>query len=272
VHAKKSALGIVYRSRRSPFCRRDFLARKSLRFAPTRYRDGKVDCGDACYGAFMKRPRIVVFASGTKDGGGSGFENLALSPDLDADIAAVVSNHEHGGVRARAEKLGVPFIYFPGPYTAEGYFGVLEKTRIRGRIWVAFSGWLKFAAGLDPSSTFNIHPALLSFRNRHFGGPGLYGHRVHEAVKDALERGEITESGLTMHFTTAEYDKGPIFFEYRVPLQKGMTVDEIAKAVNIAEHRWQPKITNMVVHQEISWDGKDPASLKVPTGYIFLPQ
>lgn len=47
-------------------------------------------------------PKLIIFASGTEDGGGSGFENLVTSKDLDADVVTVVSNHEHGGVRVRA--------------------------------------------------------------------------------------------------------------------------------------------------------------------------
>lgn len=209
----------------------------------------------------MKKPKLIVFASGTKDKGGSGFENLVKSPDLDADIVAVVSNHEHGGVRERAERLGIPFIYFPGPYDAKAYRKIVADA---GAEWVALSGWLRHVSGLDPARTINIHPALLSQLNHRFGGKGMYGHRIHEAVKAALDAGEITESGFSMHFVTEEMDRGPVFFEHRVPLKKGMTVEEIAKAVNAAEHEWQPKITNMIVHGEIHWDGKNPASLNVP--------
>jgi phosphoribosylglycinamide formyltransferase-1 len=222
----------------------------------------------------MQQPRLIIFASGTKDGGGSGFENLVEAtrlrqgsgkasekPTLDADIVAVVSNHEHGGVRACAERLGIPFVYFPGPYDAEHYQAILADT---GAEWVALSGWLRHVAGTDPRKTFNIHPALLSFDNGRFGGKGMYGHAVHEAVKKALDAGEITESGFTMHFVTEEHDRGPAFFEHHVPLEKGMSTDDIAKAVNQAEHEWQPKLTNAVVQGEIRWDGKDPNSLIVP--------
>jgi len=212
----------------------------------------------------MSKPKLAIFASGTKDGGGSGFENLATSPDLDADIVAVVSNHEHGGVRKRAEKLGVPFEYFPGPFEAKRYGAIVQKY---GAQWIALSGWLKKVMGLDPAKTFNIHPALLSFQEGRFGGPGHYGHLVHEKVKHALEAGEIVESGFTMHFTTDEYDRGQIFFEYRVPIGKGMSAEEIAALVNKAEHEWQPKITNMVVRGEIAWDGKDPGSLVTPDSW-----
>lgn len=245
------------------------------------------------------KPKLLIFASGTKAGGGSGFENLVQASrkvlpldsargishqecELDADIVGVVSNHEHGGVRERADRIGVPFIYFPGPYTAENYRSIVAKAMgtepapLEGGAslmgWVMLSGWLKFVHGLDPARTFNIHPALLSFDHGRFGGAGMYGHRIQEAVKVALEAGEIAESGCSMHFVTEEYDRGPVFFEFSVPLQKGMSADDIAKLVNKAEHQWQPKITNMVVHEEIRWDGKDLNSLVVPEDYKYFPQ
>jgi len=250
-------------------------------------------------------PKLLIYASGTKTGGGSGFENLVVHSrggDLDAEIVGVVSNYERGGVRERADRLGVPFIYFPGPYTAENYQRLVSKAMggsssttplgfskteyrqenlgaepapLEGEAslmgWIALSGWLKVVRGLDPAKTFNIHPALLSFDHGRFGGPGMYGHHIHEAVAKALEAGEISESGVTMHFVSEEYDCGPIFFEYRVPLEKGMAADDIARAVNKIEHEWQPKITNMIVYGDIRWDGKDSKSLAVPEGYTFLP-
>ncbi len=208
----------------------------------------------------MRKPKLIVFASGSESGGGSGFENLVNSTRLggstpkstvlDAEIVAVVSNHKHGGVRQRADRLGVPFIYFGGPYTAENYQKIVQDS---GAEWVTLSGWLKKVKGLAPSKTFNIHPALLSQLGGKFGGRGLWGHHVHEAVKEALDAGEIAESGITMHFVSEEYDRGPIFFEHKVPLRKGMTTDEIAQAVNKAEHKWQPIITNKVIHGEIKF-------------------
>ena len=216
----------------------------------------------------QERPKLIVFASGTKDSGGTGFENLVNARrdgQLDAEIVAVVSNNKEGSVRERAERLGVPFVYFPGPYDTEGYASVLQKTAIaKDELWVALSGWAKLVKGLDPRRTFNIHPALLSQLGGRFGGKGMYGKKLHEAVKAALDAGEITESGFTMHFVTDELDRGPLFFEYRVPLKNGMSAEDIESAVRAAEHDWQPKITNMVVHGEIRWDGKDPSSLVVP--------
>jgi folate-dependent phosphoribosylglycinamide formyltransferase PurN len=74
---------------------------------------------------------IILFASGTKDGGGSGVENLKDATRrslVDANIVAVVSNHEHGGVQEHSRRLGIPFIYFPEPYTAEMYRSIVERT------------------------------------------------------------------------------------------------------------------------------------------------
>jgi folate-dependent phosphoribosylglycinamide formyltransferase PurN len=220
----------------------------------------------------MSRPRLIVFASGTKTAGGSGFESLVQATKtgtLDADIVAVVSNHENGGVRERAARLGVPFAHFNGPFDAEHYQKI---TRDTGAEWAMLSGWLRIVHGLDPAKTFNIHPALLSFDSGRFGGHGMYGHHIHEAVLTAFEDGEITETGCSMHFITEEFDRGPIFFEYRIPLKKGETAEDIRKLVQATEHEWQPKITNMVVHREIRWDGKDPKSLVVPKEYKYLPR
>lgn len=199
------------------------------------------------------KPRLLVFASGTKDGGGSGFENLVKRVEA-ADIVGVVSNYEHGGVRERADRLGVPFIYFPGPYTAEEYRKIVTDAKVD---FVALSGWLKLIAGLDPKTTFNIHPGPLP----EFGGKGLWGHHVHEAVLKAYKEGRVTESAISMHFVTPEFDEGPVFFRHPVPILPDDTPETLAERVNAAEHEWQPKITDKVVRGEISWDGHDPLSL-----------
>ncbi len=220
----------------------------------------------------MALPKLLIFATGTKDGGGTAFENLVSKArtgrDLKADIVGVVSNYELGGVRIKADSLAVKFFYFPGPWDAEGYQRIAKES---GAEWFALAGWLKMVKGLDPKRTFNLHPAPLTLLGGKFGGAKMYQHHVHEAVHTAYKAGEITESGPSMHFVTEEYDRGPVFFEYRISIDPGMTAKEIAEKVNTVEREWHPKITDMIIHEEISWDGKDPASLKVPLGYQFLP-
>lgn len=219
-------------------------------------------------------PKIIVFASGTEEGGGSGFANLikhARSPwrKLTCDVVAVVSNHQHGGVFRHAEELGIPFICFDGPWNRNEYQKIVQSS---GAEWVVLSGWLKHISGLDPRRIINIHPALLSSLDGRFGGDGMYGIRIHKAVHAAFKNGDITHSGISMHFVTDEYDAGPVFFEHAVPLTGGMDPVAIQRVVQTLEHHWQPRITNMVIHEEIAWDGVNPDSLIVPSGYQFLPQ
>jgi folate-dependent phosphoribosylglycinamide formyltransferase PurN len=214
----------------------------------------------------MGKPRLIVFASGTPTGGGSGFEELVASSRkgiLDADIAAVVSNCKNGGVREKAKRLKIPFVYFRAPYTEERYLRIVHTFP---HDFIALSGWLKLVVGLEPRITFNIHPGPLP----DFGGPGMYGHHVHQAVLKAYHEGKITHSAVSMHFVTPEYDKGPIFFRVPVPIEDNDSVDALAGRVNGAEHVWQPLITNLVVQGDISWDGENPGSMRLPAGYSWL--
>jgi phosphoribosylglycinamide formyltransferase 1 len=200
-------------------------------------------------------PSVLVFASGTKTGGGSGFETLVRASRtmpliLDAWICGVVTNHFGGGVWHKAEALGVHSKYWAGPYLPKGYQNFVKYFNAD---YVMLSGWLKLAAGLDPARTINIHPGPLP----RFGGPKIYGHYVHEAVMAAYQRGEITHSAVTMHFVDAAYDRGPIFFSLPVPIEPGDTPETLAARVNRAEHEWQPRVLNYVVHGQVRLVGKE---------------
>ncbi|MFZ2621319.1 MAG: formyltransferase family protein [Minisyncoccia bacterium] len=199
----------------------------------------------------MTKPKLIIFSSGTKTGGGSGFENLVIASRegiLDADIICVISNHQSGGVRERALRLGIPFVHFNGPFTKEKYQEITS-----GADFVTLSGWLKLVTGLDPKRTFNIHPGPLP----KFGGPGMYGHHVHEAVMKAYHLGEITHSAVTMHFVTEEYDEGPVFFEMPVEILSDDTPETLAARVNMIEHKFQPIVTNDVIYGRIKWNRPD---------------
>jgi len=212
----------------------------------------------------MEKPRLLVFASGSKDSGGSGFQELVENTRtsvLQADIVGVVSNHEYGGVRKRADKLDIPFHHMTKPFSAEAYSDIVGKFKAD---YVSLSGWLKMVYGLAPATTTNIHPGLLP----KFGGKGLYGHYVHEAVIKAFQAGEITHSAVTMHFVDEEYDRGPIFFQYPVLIRQDDTPDTLAERVNKIEHRWQSYITNLVVHKQIRLEN---GQVIVPDWYPFLP-
>jgi phosphoribosylglycinamide formyltransferase-1 len=131
--------------------------------------------------------------------------------------------------------------------------------------YVMLSGWLKLVQGLDPRKTVNIHPGPLP----EFGGPGMYGHFVHEAVMKAYCEGKIKQSAVTMHFVIDRgtdkkaYDKGPIIFQYPVLIRSDDTPETLAKRVNEKERAWQAYILDLVVHHRIWLEGDGPDNREV---------
>lgn len=213
--------------------------------------------------------KLVIFATGKKTGGGTGFENLVKW--MPWRVLAVVSSHEHGGVRQKADALFVPFFYFPGPYTVEGYRALIERIctemKVHERcLWYALSGWFQYVYWLPSARTFNIHSAPLP----KFGGAGMYGKKLHRAVWDAYQRGEITESEIVMQFVTNKIDNGPIFFRISVPLHSFKSFEEFEAATHLKEHAFQPAVTQLVMAGKISWDGVHPESLMVPACYPYI--
>jgi folate-dependent phosphoribosylglycinamide formyltransferase PurN len=240
----------------------------------------------------MPKKKLIIFATGEKgsESGGSGMKNLIeASRDgrLNAEIVAVVGNISGGGVETKARACGVHFEYFPKALrTPESHEALVERLLDGDDGFVALSGCLwqvpvkadpwSDEPGLDSRRVFNIHPGNLSLKDEQghpiYGGPGKYGHYVHEkAIADYRRGVRIRASAVSMHFVTKEYDKGPIVFQWDVPIFPSDTPETLARAVNVQEHRFQPYITDLIVNQRIVWDGVDPRSLKVPSGYEFLP-
>ena len=222
-------------------------------------------------GAMQKtKPNILVFASGTKTGGGSGFEKLVRAaqtspPTLDAWICAVITNHFAGGVWHKARALGVHAEYWAGPFQAQGYRNFVQYFKAD---YVMLSGWLKRVTGLDPARTINIHPGPLP----RFGGPKLYGHHVHEAVLAAYHRGELTHSAVTMHFVDEIYDHGAILFTRPVPIEPGDTPETLAARVNQVEHAWQPRVLNYVVQGQVRLVDQEVVYETAELKHLLLPE
>ncbi|MBP7061028.1 MAG: hypothetical protein KBA91_03575 [Candidatus Moranbacteria bacterium] len=203
-----------------------------------------------------RKPRILIFASGSATGGGSGFAKMVelsrgTDPVLDADIVGVVSNHGGGGVAVKASSLRVPFGHWTGPFTAEGY---RQWVRAFEADYVMLSGWLKKVSGLEMSRTVNIHPGPLPLTR------GLYGHHVHEAVLAAYLRGEIDTSAVTMHFVDEQYDTGPVAFTAEVMILPEDTAEMLGARVNACEHAWQSLVLNLIVHGDIRLVGREVIS------------
>lgn len=222
--------------------------------------------------AMKVKPRIWVLATGESgtDAGGSGVREMVeytkTEPAiLNAEIVGVTSNYPAGGVFTKAAKLGIPFEYWPGPFTAQGYRSRFEAL---GADYTMCSGWLRSVSGLSVARTLNIHPALLPG----FGGKGMWGHHAHEAVMAAFHAGAVTQSGVTMHFVTDfekqnqsgiedPYDKGPIIVWFPVFIRSDDTSETLAKRVNEVERVMQARVLDMVVHGHI-WLDEDEKTVR----------
>lgn len=184
-----------------------------------------------------RRPRLAVLLSG----GGTTLANLADRIDdgrLDASIALVVASRPDAFGLERARNRGLPHRVVPwqGRSQADAFqAGITEAVDASGADLVVLAGFLRLWRVPErwAGRVLNIHPALLP----KFGGRGMYGHHVHEAV---LAAGE-TESGCTVHVATNEYDAGPVVLQRRVPVLPDDTPDSLAARVFEAECEAYPE-------------------------------
>lgn len=154
--------------------------------------------------------------------------------DLRAEPALVISNHAAAGAMERAKAAGVACAHLGGrthPELEALDRAILQALRDHRINVVLLTGYLKKIGPLVLSAfhgrILNTHPALLP----RYGGQGMYGARVHEAV---LANSEV-ESGVSIHHVTAEYDEGPLLHQTRVPVLAGDTVDTLTARVQAAE-------------------------------------
>ncbi len=175
--------------------------------------------------------RVAVLVSG----GGTNLQALldALKKSSIARIARVISNRSQAGALERARRASVPTVILRDPADAKELQAALGDAQL-----VVLAGYLKLVPKAVVSRfkgrMINIHPALLP----DFGGPGMYGHHVHEAV---LASG-AKESGVTVHLVDEEFDRGEIIAQERVPVRRGDTPETLAARVVEAEHRLLPKV------------------------------
>jgi len=159
----------------------------------------------------------------------------ALSGSALAQVVLVLSNRADCPALAPARERGIPAQVLERWNDAADWLERLREHRVD---LVVLAGYLKLVpAGVISEfrdRILNIHPALLP----DFGGPGMYGHRVHEAV---LQSGQQV-SGATVHLVDEEYDRGQILGQARVPVLPGDTPDRLAARVLAAEHRLLPAV------------------------------
>lgn len=200
----------------------------------------------------MKQKRIAVFASGR----GSNF-NAILSKIkegyIPASVGLCISNNPNAGVLNIAESNGIPAkVFLPKSYTdSQSYNDSILDELIKEEIdYIVLAGYLKMIGRqiVDRfnNKIINVHPALLPA----FGGKGMYGHYVHEAV---FNRG-VKLSGATVHLVNNEYDAGPIVLQKSVSIEQAQNPEEIAEKVLKIEHEIFPKAVELLVGDRITVD------------------
>lgn len=160
----------------------------------------------------------------------------------DIEIAFVLSNRPDAKVLGEAAKLGVETLHFENAKVEDGAFLTAVCVE-RGIDYIVLAGYLRKIpeALIDryPEKIFNIHPALLP----KFGGAGMYGKFVHEAVLSQQE----TETGISIHYVNAEFDSGRIIAQFRCLLSPEDTVLEIAQKVQQLEHAYFPVVIEKTI-------------------------
>ena len=188
----------------------------------------------------MEKVNIAIFVSG----GGTNCENL-IKYFADSDrvnCALVVSNKADAFALERAKKLGVPTAVAPKAQLNDPDF-MLPLLGEYGIHFIVLAGFLPlvpdFLIDAFPRRIINLHPALLP----KYGGKGMWGHHVHEAVKAAGE----TETGMTVHWVTPVCDGGEIIAQYRCELSPDDTVDDIAEKEHQLEMQYFPQVVEQVL-------------------------
>ena len=184
---------------------------------------------------------IAIFVSGS----GSNCENLIkyFAGSERVNCTLVVSNKFDAYALVRAERLHVPTAVTPKAdlNNPDVMLPLLKKYNIE---FIVLAGFLplvpSFLIDAYPHRIINIHPALLP----KYGGKGMWGHHVHEAVKEAGE----TETGMTVHWVTPVCDSGEIIAQYKVSLSPEDTVDDIAEKEHQLEMKYFPKVVEEVLN------------------------
>ena len=186
---------------------------------------------------------IAIFVSGS----GSNCENIIqyFQHNEQVHIALVVSNRSDAYALVRAKKLNVPTAVLPKAdfNNKDKVLKLMADYRID---FIVLAGFLlmipDWLISVYQRRMINLHPALLP----KFGGMGMYGHHVHEAVRKANE----TETGMTVHWVSTVCDGGEIIAQFHTPITPDDTPDDIAGKEHILEMEHFPRVIETILRQE----------------------
>ena len=183
----------------------------------------------------MDRVRLAIFASGSGTNAEAIFNYFKGHKHI--TVGGLLSNNPNAYALQRAQNHGIPHFVFDRTTFKDStqIIGKLEEWDIHAIVLAGFL-WLipEYLIERYQDRIVNIHPALLP----KFGGKGMYGAYVHQAV---LESGE-NETGITIHLVNQHYDKGQILFQERCAVDKGDSPESLAAKVHLLEHQFYPQV------------------------------
>jgi phosphoribosylglycinamide formyltransferase-1 len=187
-----------------------------------------------------KKKNIAIFASGS----GTNAEQIILhfARSATARIKLLLSNKREAYALVRAANHGIPTRVFSRDefYTSDKITDLLRSEKIdlivlAGFLWLVPTNLIK----AFPDKIINIHPALLP----KYGGKGMYGMRVHQAVIDSGD----SESGISIHYVNEKYDEGRIIFQARCKVVKDDTPESLAQKIHQLEYEYFPKVIEELI-------------------------
>lgn len=191
----------------------------------------------------MNPIRLAIFASGS----GSNAENIYkyFSGNDKVEIALILSDKSQAFVHQRARSMGVISKTLQASVFRESdeVLSLLKEFRID---FIVLAGFLLLMppklVQAFPNKIVNIHPALLP----KYGGKGMYGDRVHQAVVLAGEK----QTGITIHYVNEKYDEGRVIFQATCQIEAADTFEDVARKVHALEYKHYPKVIELILAKE----------------------
>ena len=186
--------------------------------------------------------RIVIFASGS----GTNAENLIkfFQNSSKANVVQVLTNNPHAKVLDRCKTLAVSALSF-NKMALNNTNDVLNILKASNPDLIVLAGFLwkfpEFILNEFPNKVINVHPALLP----KFGGKGMYGMHVHNAVVAQKE----TETGITIHYVNEHYDEGAIIFQAKCNVLPTDTAEDVAAKIHELEMEYFPKVVDTLLNE-----------------------